>query len=654
MGSSRDKREKKKKREKKDKRRKRKHESESDSGGSTSNSSDDEARKRRRAEKLAKKVTRHLEAHGAKRAIAAYTDEENPFGDPTLGKRFVWGKKIEKQIAQGVDVKELTAKAEERRYRERMDEIEKVKRRREEREKEREDMARELEQIQRERALAEALQLEKKEEDFHLEQAKLGALQRIKSGRGRPIDPLITALWNVEDGPHPAAHPPNVVFQGLSTSALRNALDDIAAMREMDTKDPLHVEFWKALTVVAEAELAAAIKQGDADDPAALSVPPQGAREGGWHESIDADVAAMLLNKSYSELCTLEREIGEKLEDARLGLEVVAFDPEYWMAVLRRLTVAKATSRLSEIHRHLVLSKPMDYIRKEMGWDLEKEEVGAKKDNEPKAWEDLSDGEEPLVLAEEYSPRPLTPGQMGDGVMIISEEDDNRELERLRAQVRYEEAMRIHKAAAAGALAARPPSEADRVYKEMLAYDRDAGGGAGGQSNLFVKNLVSSYADGSSSKMMTAIEDGSSGDAPFGGEVSMDSTVYWWHDKYRPRKPKYLNRVHTGFDWNKYNKTHYDTDNPPPKIVQGYKFNLFYPDLIDKSKAPTFTIEKDPTSDDGTTCILRFHAGPPYEDVAFRILNKEWEYNHKRGFKCVFDKGILHLYFNFKRQGYRR
>ena len=23
-------------------------------------------------------------------------------------------------------------------------------------------------------------------------------------------------------------------------------------------------------------------------------------------------------------------------------------------------------------------------------------------------------------------------------------------------------------------------------------------------------------------------------------------------------------------------------DNPPPKIVQGYKFNIFYPDLIDK------------------------------------------------------------------------
>ncbi|CAD6257801.1 unnamed protein product [Miscanthus lutarioriparius] len=70
---------------------------------------------------------------------------------------------------------------------------------------------------------------------------------------------------------------------------------------------------------------------------------------------------------------------------------------------------------------------------------------------------------------------------------------------------------------------------------------------------------------------------------------SICSQVYWWHDKYGPRKPKYFNRVHTGYEWNKYNQTHYDHDNPPPKIVQGYKFNIFYPDLVDKSKAPSYS-----------------------------------------------------------------
>lgn len=41
-----------------------------------------------------------------------------------------------------------------------------------------------------------------------------------------------------------------------------------------------------------------------------------------------------------------------------------------------------------------------------------------------------------------------------------------------------------------------------------------------------------------------------------------------------------------GFEWNKYNLTHYDKDNPPPKVIQGYKFNIFYPDLIDTKRIP--------------------------------------------------------------------
>ena len=48
-------------------------------------------------------------------------------------------------------------------------------------------------------------------------------------------------------------------------------------------------------------------------------------------------------------------------------------------------------------------------------------------------------------------------------------------------------------------------------------------------------------------------------------------------------------------------------------VGQGYKFNIFYPDLVDKTKAPTYTIEKDGSN--GETCIIRFHAGPPYEDI---------------------------------------
>ena len=58
------------------------------------------------------------------------------------------------------------------------------------------------------------------------------------------------------------------------------------------------------------------------------------------------------------------------------------------------------------------------------------------------------------------------------------------------------------------------------------------------------------------------------------------------------------------------------------------QFNIFYPDLIDKSKAPTYKIVKEPGNDE--TVLLHFSAGPPYEDIAFRIVNREWEFSHKR------------------------
>ena len=55
--------------------------------------------------------------------------------------------------------------------------------------------------------------------------------------------------------------------------------------------------------------------------------------------------------------------------------------------------------------------------------------------------------------------------------------------------------------------------------------------------------------------------------------------------------------------------------------------------------------------------LLFLGAGPQLatlQDIAFNIVNKDWEYSHKRGFKCTFERGVLHLYFNFNRARYRR
>ncbi|BAM41138.1 cactin [Theileria orientalis strain Shintoku] len=114
--------------------------------------------------------------------------------------------------------------------------------------------------------------------------------------------------------------------------------------------------------------------------------------------------------------------------------------------------------------------------------------------------------------------------------------------------------------------------------------------------------------------------------------------------------PKYFNRVKRGYEWTKYNMAHYDPDHPPPKLVQGYRFNIFYPEL--KGKVPQWKLQKD--GEKTETALIRFIGGAPYRDIAFRVVNKEWVTDPQKGFKNFFDNGVLHLYFDFKKIKYRR
>eukprot|EP01088_Endostelium_zonatum_P016954 TRINITY_DN4797_c0_g1_i1.p1 TRINITY_DN4797_c0_g1~~TRINITY_DN4797_c0_g1_i1.p1 ORF type:complete len:620 (-),score=182.93 TRINITY_DN4797_c0_g1_i1:66-1925(-) len=148
-------------------------------------------------------------------------------------------------------------------------------------------------------------------------------------------------------------------------------------------------------------------------------------------------------------------------------------------------------------------------------------------------------------------------------------------------------------------------------------------------------------------------EEGETGanEVAFTDVVAIDRK-YHWDEKYRPRKPVWTGRVKVGWEWNKYNKLHFQYDNPPPKVVQGYSFSIVYSDMIDKKQTPKWKIDR--TGEEEGMCVLRFMAGAPYEDIGFRIVDREWEKSHKKGFRCVFEKGVLHLWFNFKRWRYKR
>ncbi|CAO2824123.1 unnamed protein product [Amaranthus hypochondriacus] len=569
----------------------------------------------KKAQKKAMRVAKKLKTQ----TVSGYSNDSNPFGDSNLNEKFVWRKKIEKDVTHGVPLDEFTVKAEKKRQKERMAEIEKVKKRREERALEKAQREEEMMMLQRERARAEADDFEKKEEEFHFDQSKVRSKIRLREGRTKPID-ILTKYLDESDEFDVELDEPYMVFKGLTAKEIEELHDDIKLHLGLDRETPTHVEYWEALMVVCEWELGEA-RRKDAIDRARVrgEQPPAEllAEERGLHSSIETDVRNFLEGQSYKELVALQTQIES---DMRSGKAKVV---EFWEVVIKRLHIYKAKACLKEIHakmlrRHLHrLEQPLQDKHLESEEDqVEEEEI------EEELKDVRASSPEPITheKAEEsgeedgsFSPQ-LLHGE--DNEEAIDPDEDRVILEKKRLAFEEEKQKRLKEA-----MASKPRPQPDDDF-EFRAK-----------------------------KVMGAMEDG---DAVFGSgaEVNMDSQVYWWHDKYRPRKPKYFNRVHTGYEWNKYNQTHYDHDNPPPKIVQGYKFNIFYPDLVDKTKAPTYFIEKD--GDSSETCIIRFHAGPPYEDIAFRIVNKEWEYSHKKGYKCTFERGILHVYFNFKRYRYRR
>ncbi|XP_050204957.1 splicing factor Cactin-like [Mercurialis annua] len=572
-----------------------------------------------KAQRKALRVAKKLKLDSS----AVYSSNSNLFGDSNLNEKFVWRKKIVRDVANGVPLENLSIKDEKLNQIEKMAEIEKVKKRREERALEKAQHEEEMALLARERARAEFHDWEKKEDEFHFDQSKTRSQIRLHEGRTKPIDILSNHL-NASDDMDVEINEPFVIFKGLAGTEIEELRDDIKMHLDMDRQTQMHIEYWEALLVVCNRELAETQKKDALDrarvrgeePPAELLVD-----ERGLHCSIESDIRNLLEDKTCSELENMQSQVESQMSSSTA--KVV----EYWEAIFKRLQIYKAKACLKEIHSKILRK----YLRSlEPHFDIP---GSSKQDHSLTHSQEVEEDEHGNKDAETFFPEPVMnhdnqeaeeeeEGSFSPELLhgdeneeAVDPEEDRAILERKRMAVLEEQQRRMQEA-----MASKPPLPED---------------------NLEIKAM----------KAMGAMEEG---DASFGSgaEVNLDSQVYWWHDKYRPRKPKYFNRVYTGYEWNKYNQTHYDHDNPPPKIVQGYKFNIFYPDLVDKIKAPTYTIEKEGNSDE--TCIIRFHVGPPYEDIAFRIVNEEWEYSHKKGFKCTFERGILHVYFNFKRYRYRR
>jgi len=416
-----------------------------------------------------------------------------------------------------------------------------------------------------------------------------------------------------------------------------------------------HIDFWQALMVVCDDELEKARKKEK--EAKGQTTEDTLHRESGIHKNIEEDINDMFKGKSFAQLTKLQSEIIARINSG------TAMDIEYWESVLKKLVVIKAKAQLKEIHAQL-LRKRLELLQQQQAAEEKSTEDMTTAATSPSIFEESTPMEEDIKedkidyehsattttttsttsttsISMDYSPTLIHDYSNDD---VVDPVKDMEELKQKRAII-LQQSLKLQASAST-----KKPSEDSVVEEKQFASTASNRM----QARLRMLETTPKHSHISTEDEMfkqEANKDMDENESPFNEELLLENQVYSWNDKYRPRKPRYFNRVHTGYEWNKYNQTHYDHDNPPPKVVQGYKFNLFYPDLVDKTTSPKYFIEK---SDSPDTVILRFHAGPPYEDIAFKIVNKEWEYSHRKGFKCTFERGILHLYFNFKRYRYRR
>ncbi|KAK4658302.1 hypothetical protein QC762_100220 [Podospora pseudocomata] len=428
------------------------------------------------------------------------------------------------------------------------------------------------------------------EDKFVLNQAKKKADIRVREHRAKPIDHLAFNLRFIDtDRDIFDDHDADAEISILGPEAVLESLGE-AQLRELDED----IRSYHTLECNKKnKEYWTALLALCADRRQKLK--PQGP-EGRAVTSVASDVDRILSPKSLAQLEALEKQIRAKLQSNE------PIDTDYWEQLLKSLLVYKAKATLKSICEEVKAAR-----------------VGLLKTRD-------------LEKARELE---ASDGYAGAAPALGSAGSSSKPASRPSAAVMASASA----SASAGSSSAPPPGTArfavvgteDFSQATKALYDREVAKGISEGEEIF-----------------TAEEEVPGVSKPL------------WADKYRPRKPRYFNRVQMGYEWNKYNQTHYDHDHPPPKVVQGYKFNIFYPDLIDKTKAPTFKIIREHGRRKGEslapagsedTCLIRFIAGPPYEDIAFRIVDREWDYSAKkeRGFKSSFDKGILQLHFQFKK-----
>lgn len=337
-------------------------------------------------------------------------------------------------------------------------------------------------------------------------------------------------------------HEPYQYISGLSIDDLEDLQCDIKVYNELEKG--ANSSYWEDLTVIVDDDLKKLKKQEM----------ERNSREG-IHQSVAKEVSDIFRGKSTKQLNELKTKIEHKIGNQTDGLDV-----GYWESLLSQLKAHMARARLRDRHQENLKMK-LELLKREQEESFFKKEEtvvdengsisdhanspepGSSKDPMPSTsksaeTDDSSQDsshhsvdknhdvetdllEECFKLYERgsYSPKYLKTLDIEPGIDILTEEENQLRLEEMRNKVIDAE------------------NEEEALTKQDMLLRQEARKGMNDD------------------------------EAEFSVETKLDSQIYLWSDKYRPRKPRYFNRVHTGFEWNKYNQTHYDMDNVSFKFL---------------------------------------------------------------------------------------
>lgn len=322
-------------------------------------------------------------------------------------------------------------------------------------------------------------------------------------------------------------------------------------------KSEANLEFWRSLLIVSSASLEAL------RDERAIGVSAYLAQTQA-NQTVKGEITRLLQGKSYDQLVALQQQVQRKLTSGE------PVDVEYWESLLKELIVWKAKAKLRDMHE-VVLANRLEQLRKKQRDEAlkTKEEVrnalgrsgiqpapaNAEEDEQGEGEGDMDLDHLEQAPPEEIVAEPWDESLEPPKIKKIGEElrsceivDPELEKQKLVCWVnidsprqarthlfpRFQYEARRKVLGTRFVTKARPLSDVAATNargdnKDEEIYQAAVGQGLDEEEELF--NL----------------------------EVEMSRpSSYSWEDKYRPRKPRYFNKVHTGYEWNKYNQTHYE------------------------------------------------------------------------------------------------